>query len=187
VTGPIPRRLGVRAPTAEHLLDAATAELRDSGPAALTVRLVARRAGISPSTAYKVFSSKEHLLASVFLRHLRRLPAVDSHDSRPLEERLPGFLGDYAAVIAADPQIQATLRSVFLSDDPDTGRVRQMIAEDFDRRFDQVCCDELSQEARTTVRLAFAGAMVTAGAGLMPFTEVRQLLETILRTVRPTP
>jgi TetR/AcrR family transcriptional regulator, cholesterol catabolism regulator len=187
VTGPIPRRFGVREPTTERLLDAAAAELRVGGPAGLTVRLVARRAGISPATAYKVFSSKEHLLASVFLRHLRELPPVDARDSRPVGERLPAFLHDYAAVIAADPRMQATLRAVFLSDDPDTERVRQLVAEDFDRRFDQVCRDELPEDARTTVRLAFAGAMVTAGAGLMSFTEIRRLLETIVHTVRPTP
>ncbi|GAA5162159.1 TetR/AcrR family transcriptional regulator [Pseudonocardia eucalypti] len=185
VASPIPRRFGVREPTTERLLDAAAAELRASGPAALTVRLVAARAGISPATAYKVFSSKEHLLASVLLRHLRDLPPIDTGDSRPIEQRLPEFLHGYAAVIAADPQMQATLRCVFLGDDPDTARVRELFSQHFDQQFEQVCRDKLTENARTTIRLAFAGAMVAAGAGLMPFTEIRQLLETIVRTVNP--
>ena len=42
----------------------------------LTVRNVARRAGVAPATAYTYFSSKDHLLAEVLWRGMEALPAV---------------------------------------------------------------------------------------------------------------
>ena len=69
-----------------NLTEAAVAELIETGYAALTVRNVARRAGVAPATAYTYFASKEHLVAEVFWRRFsatepakadrRRFPAV---------------------------------------------------------------------------------------------------------------
>lgn len=47
------------------LLEAALAEVRERGPAALGLRAVARRVGVSPMAPYRHFTDKEALLADV--------------------------------------------------------------------------------------------------------------------------
>ena len=67
---------------------AAEEETEEVGYAGLTVRSVARRAGVAPATAYTYFSSKDHLLAEVLWRRMEALPPVDA-DRRPdLAERV---------------------------------------------------------------------------------------------------
>ena len=58
----------------EQLVEAAADEARDRGYDGLTVRTVARRAGVAPATAYTYFASKDHLLAEVLWRRLQALP-----------------------------------------------------------------------------------------------------------------
>ena len=64
------------------LVDAALTILRDVGPAAISLRAVARQAGVSAMAPYRHFSDKEALLASVaalgfelFARRLRQATA----------------------------------------------------------------------------------------------------------------
>src|SRR5690606_25562569 len=69
------RRLSPRqAATVQKLVVAAVEELREVGYDALTVRNVARRAGVAPATAYNYFTSREHLVTEVFWRRLDALP-----------------------------------------------------------------------------------------------------------------
>src|SRR4051812_12952951 len=65
------RRLtGRQADTVRRLTDAAVEEVRETGFDGLTVRNVARRAGVAPATAYTYFASKNHLITEVFWRRL---------------------------------------------------------------------------------------------------------------------
>ena len=53
--------------TFRKILAAGVEMLRESSYADLTVRAVAARAKVAPATAYTYFSSKNHLLAEVYL------------------------------------------------------------------------------------------------------------------------
>jgi len=55
---------------------AARAILDEAGPDAVGLRETARRAGVSPATAYRHFANKEHLLASVAAEGFRELAAA---------------------------------------------------------------------------------------------------------------
>ena len=59
--------------TARRLVDAALETLRGSSYAELTVRAVAARANVAPATAYTYFSSKNHLVAEVYLDLVRQV------------------------------------------------------------------------------------------------------------------
>jgi len=60
------RRLSPRqAEVVAQLVQSTVEEVEEVGYAGLTVRNVARRAGVAPATAYNYFSSKDHLLAEV--------------------------------------------------------------------------------------------------------------------------
>jgi cytochrome P450 len=83
------RRLTPRQAEAVMALVRATeAEIEEVGYSGLTVRSVARRAGVAPATAYNYFSSKDHLLAEVLWRRMQSLAPVDPGDRRPTDERL---------------------------------------------------------------------------------------------------
>ena len=57
--------------------------LRESSYADLTVRAVAARAKVAPATAYTYFSSKNHLIAEVYLDLMRQVPYfTDVNDSQ---------------------------------------------------------------------------------------------------------
>ena len=53
------------------MLTAGIEMLRESSYADLTVRAVAARAKVAPATAYTYFSSKNHLIAEVYLDLMR--------------------------------------------------------------------------------------------------------------------
>jgi AcrR family transcriptional regulator len=61
-----------RPTTRDALLDAALELLDQGGQAAVTLREVGRRAGVSHNAPYKHFANKEALLAAVAARELRR-------------------------------------------------------------------------------------------------------------------
>src|SRR6478672_5858664 len=74
---PVRRHLSERqADTVARLTDAAVEEVRGTGYEGLTVRNVAKRAGVAPATAYTYFASKDHLVAELFWRRLQQLPQV---------------------------------------------------------------------------------------------------------------
>ncbi len=73
---PDARNRPASADTVERLVDATVVEVAEAGFDGLTVRGVARRAGVAPATAYTYFSSKDHLVAEVFWRRLEGLDPV---------------------------------------------------------------------------------------------------------------
>ncbi|PRY00507.1 TetR/AcrR family transcriptional regulator [Allonocardiopsis opalescens] len=60
-------------PTRTRLIDAATRLLDAGGPAAVTLREVGRRAGVSHNAPYKHFAGKQDLLAAIAADQLRTL------------------------------------------------------------------------------------------------------------------
>lgn len=70
------------------LIAAAVEWIAEVGPAAFTLREVARRAGISHNAPYRHFRDKEHLLAAVATQGFDRLAAaLDASKSRPRRAR----------------------------------------------------------------------------------------------------
>ncbi len=60
----------------EALLEAALAIIGEAGPAALSLREVARRAGVSQTAPYRHFDSKEALIAAIAEEGFRKMGAV---------------------------------------------------------------------------------------------------------------
>ena len=84
------------------LIEAAVDELADSPYGDLTVRAVAARASVSPTTAYTYFPSKDALIAEIYLRLLRDAPVhVDVNESA--ETRVKAQLRDLLLLVADTP------------------------------------------------------------------------------------
>ena len=68
--------------TFRKVLTAGMEMLRESSYSDLTVRAVAARAKVAPATAYTYFSSKNHLIAEVYLDLVKQVPYFpDVNDS----------------------------------------------------------------------------------------------------------
>src|SRR5512139_835114 len=113
------RRLSARqAETVQRLTLAALDELRKHGYAGMTVRNVARRAGIAPATAYTYFTSKDHLVTEIFWRRIQALPDSALDDRRPAA-RAARVLCDIARILADEPALAAASTSAILASGPD--------------------------------------------------------------------
>src|SRR5271165_218770 len=72
------------------LLDAAVALIAEVGPAAFTLREVARRAGISHNAPYRHFREKDELLAAVATEGFERLAEALENPESGTRARNPG-------------------------------------------------------------------------------------------------
>jgi AcrR family transcriptional regulator len=175
---PIPatrRHLSDRqARTVERLLEAATAELNDVGYPNLTVRGVARRAGVAPATAYTYFGSKEHLVAEVFWRRYQAQADSDAPDRSPAA-RAAAVLGDFA-MVADEPELAAASTVALLADDPEVRDLRQRIGAETHRRLVAALGPDADPVAVQTLLLATTGALLQAGTGHLAYDAVPALL-----------
>jgi len=171
------RRLTARqANTVEGLTAAAVEEVRVAGYDGLTVRNVARRAGVAPATAYTYFTSKDHLVAEVFWRRLRALepPKVDRRLRRAA--RVSAALRDVALLVADEPELAAACTTAMLAQDPDVKHLRDRVGATIRQRLSDALGDDADPALLRTLELAVAGAMVQAGAGHVSYYDLPDLL-----------
>lgn len=171
-----------QAETVERLLAAGLEELRAVGHEALTVRTVATRAGVSPATAYSYLASKNHLFAELFLRFLaeddQREPvgadvvARVRSITRHLSERLAGA-----------PELAAAVTPALLGTDPDVERLRLRIGAEFVDRFRSALGTDADPAVLETLTLAFSGALLQSGMGLMTYTEMGDRLDAVVAVI----
>jgi len=180
----VPRQ-GLRsrqAATLTKLLSAGEEELRQVGHETLTVRTVAARAGVSPATAYTYLASKNHLFAELFLGYL-----VDDADHVPSGSdavaRVQSVTRRMALRLAEAPEMAAAVTPALLSSDPDVDRLRLRIGAEFVRRFESALGKDATPELVETLTLAFSGALLQAGMGLLTYTEMGDRLDAVVATI----
>jgi AcrR family transcriptional regulator len=171
-----------QAETAERLLAAGLEELTAVGHDALTVRTVAQRAGVSPATAYTYLSSKNHLFAELFWRFLAedsaRTPAGDS-----ALERVQSVTRHLARRLAAAPELAAAVTPALLGTDPDVERLRLRIGAELVDRFRVALGHDADPAVLETLSLAFTGALLQGGMGLMTYTELGDRLDAVVAVI----
>jgi len=171
-----------QAETAEKLLAAGLDELRAVGHEALTVRTVAQRAGVSPATAYTYLASKNHLFAELFWRFLAedsgRTPVGDS-----ALERVQSVTRHLAERLAATPELAAAVTPALLGTDPDVERLRLRIGAEFVDRFRAALGADADPAVLEALALAFSGALLQGGMGLMTYTELGDRLDAVVAVI----
>ena len=121
--------------TFRKVLAAGLETLRENSYADLTVRMVAARAKVAPATAYTYFSSKNHLIAEVYLDLVRRVPYfTDVND--PMPTRVKRALHHLALVVADEPEVAAACTTALLGGgaDPAVRAARDRIGAEIHRR-----------------------------------------------------
>jgi AcrR family transcriptional regulator len=164
------RHLSARqADTVARLASAAMEELRDTGWTGLTVRNVARRAGVAPATAYTYFASKEHLVTEVFWQRVRELDRPPAAGSPDPSVRVTEALGPVAEMVAAEPELAAACTVALLSEDSEVKRLRDEIGKHWSDLVRGAVGSDASDAQVLTIEAAFSGLMLRAGMGHMPY------------------
>jgi AcrR family transcriptional regulator len=170
-----------QAETVERLLAAGAEELRTVGSEALTIRTVANRAGVSPATAYTYLASKNHLFAELFWRFL----AEDDHEpsGSTSTQRLQSVTRHLADRLAGSPELAAAVTPALLGTDPDVERLRLRIGGVFVDRFRAALGADADDAVIETLALAFSGALLQSGMGLMTYTEMGDRLDAVVAVI----
>ncbi|MGB8649819.1 MAG: helix-turn-helix domain-containing protein [Mycobacteriales bacterium] len=167
----VPRRQlsGRRPEMVARLLDAAVAEVTATGFDQLTVRKVAKAAGVSAATAYAYFASKEHLLAEVFWRRLQLLAPLDLDGTIPLGARVEAAVGPIALAVADEPELAAGVTTALLAHDPDVKALRDLIGGFMAERLAAALGPDVPEQAQLAFTLMLIGALLSSGMAIIDY------------------
>ena len=175
--------LNVRqAETVDKLLVAGQGVLEEVGPEELTIRMVAARAGVSPATAYTYLASKNHLFAELFWRTI-----VTEHGPEPegatAVERIQVVTRHFASLLGRSPHLATAANIALLGTDPEVERLRLVIGAEFVNRFRDAIGEPADPRVVEALTLAFSGALLQAGMGLMTYEELSQRLDDVVAVI----
>ncbi len=161
-----------QAQTVDRLVVAAVEELREMGYDGLTVRNVARRAGVAPATAYNYFTSRDHLVAEVFWRRLKALPETRLDGRTATTRRVSDTMADMTLLVADEPELATACTVAMLASDPDVKLLRDRIGGEWHRRLEAALGDAADPVVLSTLEFAVSGALLRAGMGHMGYDEL---------------
>ena len=157
--------------TFRKVLHAGLEMLRETSYADLTVRAVAARAKVAPATAYTYFSSKNHLIAEVYLDLIRQAPFfTDVNDSQL--DRVQQALRSLALVIADEPEVAVACTTAVLSNDAGVPRVRDRIGAEIHKRIKSALGPDADPQIVSALEMTYYGALVHAGSGTLTYHQV---------------
>lgn len=171
---PSPPRSERQQATVDALLDAALAHLRERGADGLTVRAVAERAGVTHTTGYAYFGSRDHLVASLWWRQVRAADLVSGAvaPDAPLRDRVAAALAGPSGVATADAALARAAQASLLADEPAVAAVRDELGADVVARLRTALGPDADRATVEATSLAYTGAMLQASMGYLPFAEV---------------
>jgi AcrR family transcriptional regulator len=172
-----------QARTVVRLADAAVVELAATGYAGLTVRGVARRAGVAPATAYTYFASKEHLVAEVYWRRYRDQPLTTSDRPTSRLARVVEVLEGFALVVADEAALSAACTVAVLADDPEVRVLRERIGAELHRRLLAALGDDADAATVEALQFAASGVLLQIGTGHLTYEDLPDVLARVAGVV----
>ena len=165
-----------QAEVVRQLVEATEEEAHQVGYAGLTVRSVARRAGVAPATAYTYFGSKDHLLAEVLWRRMQALPPVDESTTRSMHDRLVDAVQAMVLFSTESPGLVDACTVALLSTSPDVKHLRDRIGAQIHRRLSAALGHGVDPRVVGVLETTFAGALLTAGMGHMSSMDIPEFV-----------
>jgi AcrR family transcriptional regulator len=162
--------------TVEALVAAGMELLRERGYDGFGLRDVAARAGVTHTTVYSYFSSKDHLIAEAHWRALQAAPAPSPDLDAPLHERLATALRGASVAVAGEPRVAEGILAALMSRDPDIARIRDAVGAELTQRIARALGPDIDPRIADGTLLLFSGAMLQAGLGYFAFEEVVERL-----------
>ena len=171
----LPVRRARQEETVRKLVQAALETLRETSYADLTVRAVAARAHVAPATAYTYFSSKNHLVAEVYLDLVRQVPFfTDVNETRV--RRVQQALRSLALVVADEPEVAAACTTALLSNDAAVRPVREQIGAAIHQRIKSALGPGADPRTVSALEMSYFGALVHAGSGVLTYRQIADRL-----------
>ncbi len=166
--------------TFRKVLTAGMAMLRESSYADLTVRAVAARAKVAPATAYTYFSSKNHLIAEVYLDLMRQVPYF-TDVNEPMPSRVERALRSLALVVADEPEVAAACTTALLSgSDAGVLKARDRIGAEIHRRIRSAVGPDADPRVVAALEMTYFGALVNAGSGAFTYHQIADRLSYVV-------
>ena len=159
--------------TFRKVLAAGIEVLREKSYADLTVRAVAARAKVAPATAYTYFSSKNHLIAEVYLDLVRQVPYF-TDVNEPMPKRVDNALRHLALVVADEPEVAAACTTALLGGGGDSAvrSARDRIGAEIHRRITSAIGPNADPRKVSVLEMAFFGALVNAASGAYTYHQI---------------
>ncbi len=158
----------------ERLIVAAADEAEERPYGEISVRTVAKRAGLAPATAYTYFSGKDHLLAEVLWRRMQASPSlVDLTLSLP--DRVAETVRTMGFGAMGSPAV-AVCTTALLGDGPDVKRVRSRLGAEITRRLAAALGAGIDVAVLNVLQVTYTGALLSAGMGHLAFDAVPPLM-----------
>ncbi len=158
----------------ERLVAAAAEEAEERPYADISVRTIAKRAGVAPATAYTYFSGKDHLLAEVLWRRMQSSPSLVDL-TLPLPERVGETVRTMGFGSMGSPAV-AACTTALLGDGPDVKRVRSRLGAEIGRRLAAALGPGGDPAVRSVLQVTYTGALLSAGMGHLAFDAVPGLM-----------
>ncbi|GAB3011768.1 TetR/AcrR family transcriptional regulator [Mycobacterium bourgelatii] len=170
--------------TFRKVLAAGMETLRENSYADLTVRMVAARAKVAPATAYTYFSSKNHLIAEVYLDLVRQVPFF-TDVNEPMPVRVDQALRHLALVVADEPEVAAACTAALLGGgaDPAVAAARDRIGAEIHRRIASAIGPDAAPGTVSALEMAFFGALVQAGSGEFTYHDIADRLADVVNLI----
>jgi AcrR family transcriptional regulator len=166
--------------TFRKVLAAGVEMLRESTYADLTVRAVAARAKVAPATAYTYFSSKNHLIAEVYLDLMKQVPYF-TDVNQPMPARVEQALRSMALTVADEPEVAAACTTALLTGtDATVRRVRDRIGAEIHRRIRSAVGPDADPRVVSALEMTFFGALVNAGSGAFTYHQIADRLSYVV-------
>ncbi|HEY7053148.1 MAG TPA: TetR/AcrR family transcriptional regulator [Mycobacterium sp.] len=176
------RRNRRQAETIRKVLDAAVELLRESSYSDLTMRAVAARAGVAPATAYTYFSSKNALIAEVYLGLVRAVPLF-TDVNQTTQQRVTAQLRELTLLVADEPELAAAATTALMGDEAEVREVRDKIGMEVRRRITSALGPGAWPEVLTALEMIFYGALVQAGTKSVTYYQMADRLNSVVALI----
>jgi AcrR family transcriptional regulator len=165
-----------QAEQAQRLVDAAALEVEDRDYDAISVRTIAKRAGLSTATAYTYFSSKDHLLAEVLWRRIGAVPPPLVDLSQPVDERVGDVIRAMGVGFTGSPAVIGACTTALLGSGPEVMAVRARIGLAIQQRLEAALGPDADPAVLRVLTISYTGAILVAGMGHLTFEELPERL-----------
>jgi AcrR family transcriptional regulator len=165
-----------------RVLDAMVDLLREVPYSRITMRSIAKRAGVSHGEICAYFRSKDAIVAEIYLERLRAAPLmVDVEQS--VQARIAAEFSQLVMLLADEPGIAAACSSALICDEPSVRAIRQRIHAELQRRVRTALRSGAWPEVAETLEFGLLGALVQASCGSGTFSENADDLTSVVAVV----
>lgn len=178
----VQRRKRSTAEASTKMVDVAVELLREFPFEAVTVDVVAEKAGVDAATAAELFPSANELIVEICFRRIHGV-ALSTDASHGSIARVAAQLSQIMLMVAEEPAVAAACAAVFLDSGPTADRAHEQIGHEIHRLIASSMGPGSWPEVIETLELVFSGALIQAAAGTMTFQRAADRVQTAVSLI----